>query len=367
MVDEATARAWPAGEGFAPAEGTDAQANTDGDRNEWGKHPGLYSAPPPCVDPDERCGPICACRPFCEEARYCRSFGAIGIPEGKLLSWGLPRHRLMLIAGVLSFVGWLLLIPAAVGISTNRTAVYDLPWATANLKNGDGDDADNTLFINLAAAVVYTKDGDFVSKFDFADDSCAEDDDGFNFGSLPESACEACVSAATGLQTGAIVGLLTQLTQLLTDVQRSTVRGDVNCQKAMGVITGIFGLVVGLYTVAQFRKYCWGDDTDGLGKVDWETQDGYKVETRPGPGWSLTWFATAFKIVDVLAHLALPTPRHAHLPPTHYQQQQQRQQQQSQDKEGDGALHHSLLASEHSITPGEEKTLAGGAGEESDV
>jgi hypothetical protein len=81
----------------------------------------------------------------------------------------------------------------------------------------------------------------------------------------------------------------------------------------------------------------------------------------------LTWFATAFKIVDVLAHLALPTPRHAHLPPTHYQQQQQRQQQQSQDKEGDGALHHSLLASEHSITPGEEKTLAGGAGEESDV
>ena len=228
--------------------------------DDWGKHPGMYSPPPPCVDPNERCGPLCACRPYCEESTFCRYLGTIGLKEKTLASWGLPRHRLMLVASVLTFIGWILCILAALGMSKNRNLIRDWPWATAT-STGSADE-EEIMYIGLSAAVVYTKSGKFVSKFlfDRHDDSnnCGSDD-GFGFGGLETSDCEACQGASTSLQLGTLFSLFTQLTQLLTDVQRSTVAGDVNCQKFMGIATGLFGLLSSACTMVAFRKSCWGE------------------------------------------------------------------------------------------------------------
>ena len=259
---------------------------------------GCYSSPPPCVDPNEKCGPKCNCRSYCETSFFCRRLGSVGIPEEKLEKWGLQRHRLMLTCAVMSFIGWVLCIPPAWGVSTDKTATHDVPWAIATPKNSDDDGSKSTMYIGLASAVVYDKNDDFVDQFVFGKDDCGNDD-GFGFGGLKKSECNACANAASGLQASAIISVITQLTQLLTDLQRSTKRGDVNCQKFMGIFTGVLGLVMGIYSLAEFRRSCWGNV--GYRHVDWKTNSGVDIETGPGAGWILTWFAVIFKLIDIAA------------------------------------------------------------------
>ena len=51
-------------------------------------------------------------------------------------------------------------------------------------------------------------------------------------------------------------------------------------------------------------------------QVSWKTSSGAEITTEPGPGWNLTWIVLVLKIFDILAHIALPTPRHASLKTT---------------------------------------------------
>ena len=47
-----------------------------------------------------------------------------------------------------------------------------------------------------------------------------------------------------------------KFTQLQTDVLRSTRRGDLNCQKGMGVFTGCFGGITTLAALIAFANNC---------------------------------------------------------------------------------------------------------------
>ena len=53
----------------------------------------------------------------------------------------------------------------------------------------------------------------------------------------------------------------------MTDIQRSTRKGDLNCQKFMGVLTGILGTISGILSLKLYADGCFRNlpDTTAAG------------------------------------------------------------------------------------------------------
>jgi len=97
-----------------------------------------------------------------------------------------------------------------------------------------------------------------------------------------------------------VMGVVTQFPTLLTNLQRSTRFGDVNCQATMGVLTNIWGFIMTMLSVLLFKQACHGrlPETVGGVRVDWKLGGGF---------WCLV-FATLVKVPDGIGHFLIPTP-----------------------------------------------------------
>lgn len=257
------------------------KATTD----ELAKSPGFYSPPPPC------CAESCTtCRAYGEDSDCCVTCGKIGLSgsdgEIDMCNISVPRHKLMYSAFGVSVMGLIFMIVAACAVSTDPVVVKNTCWSTGSPTD------DVSVYVGLSGvAYQYTGDDDLIDddlKFlDWDEYECVGDDD-----------CDGktCADAASALVTMAILGAVTQLGQLTTDLQRSTVAGDLNCQKTMGIVTGIFGLVSTLYSLTGFTASCW------------HVSDKMTV----GPGLVLIVLGNVVKLYDVACHAILPTPPHRH-------------------------------------------------------
>ena len=73
---------------------------------------------------------------------------------------------------------------------------------------------------------------DFVSHIEWADpESCTADAYDSDF-------CTSCRDVILDTESMIISSVVTEIVQMVTDLQRSTPYGDVNCQKVMGMVTG---------------------------------------------------------------------------------------------------------------------------------
>jgi len=234
---------------------------------------GIYTPPPKCLD-DEQCP---GCHRVCEASAWCAAFGRIGLDP---LPFGLQRHQIMVIALVFSVLGQIFLVAGICAFSKDNDTVVNTAWAIGTGKSGHS----GSVYVGLTR--VATRVHGKLSGTDISDVNCDDLDD----------ACKSCVNAVEGIQVTAIMGVITQVPQILTDIQRSTVRGDRNCQKFMGVATGIFGCLSTLAALGTFRDSCWRLQTE-------------YYDMEPGPGFILTAVATILKTIDVVCHLILPTPR----------------------------------------------------------
>ena len=109
--------------------------------------------------------------------------------------------------------------------------------------------------------------------------------------------CEGCKEASTASIATAIMGAVTQLLQINGDLGRSTARGDLNCGKTVGVLSGLWGLASTLYALLNFYWSCFETD---LGTM------------HAGVGFWCIVVATVMKAVDVFFHAMLKTPEGIH-------------------------------------------------------
>jgi len=114
--------------------------------------------------------------------------------------------------------------------------------------------------------------------------------------------CEPCSEASSASVSVAAMSLVTALVQLTTDIQRSTANGDLNCQKAMGVITGLFGFGTTLAALNTFQLGCYQNLPLSLYTATFT----YTL----GPSFWCLFIATLLKIPDALLHAILPTPEY---------------------------------------------------------
>lgn len=124
--------------------------------------------------------------------------------------------------------------------------------------------------------------------------------------------CEGCRDSASSSVTFVIMGLITQIPQMTTDLQRATRFGDVNCQATMGCVTSFWGTYSGLRSLLSFSESCWkkfpSEFVGANGNI-------LRFEWSMGPGYLCLMIATVMKLWDAVAHLSLPTPRVRQDPP----------------------------------------------------
>lgn len=240
------------------------------------------------------------CRRFWEHNIIARTIGRLGFSKAKQI-----RGKIMLTAFIFSFIAWILTLSSFFGLSYKPDIIRSFYWAHGSVDTDD--DIKTEIYVGIRNLLYETRNAsNYVMNqiewksadvcLDFATD-VSKNDDSIEI----EEACADCREAAIEAQRYIILSILTQIFTMTTDLQRMTPYGDVNCQKVLGIATGIYSFFSTLMSMNVFRKDCW---------LNLPKQFNFHF----GPGFILLFIATVLKIVDVLCHVMVPVPAPKALP-----------------------------------------------------
>ena len=117
-------------------------------------------------------------------------------------------------------------------------------------------------------------------------------------GVIAKDYCLECKDSSDASVGVAIVSLITILPTITTDIQRSTVRGDMNCQKFMGIFTGVLGCVSTIAALSAYAGACFKNLPEEFNT--------HTIEYKYGPGFVCLLFATILKVFDIICHVIMP-------------------------------------------------------------
>lgn len=274
-----------------------------------------------------------SCRAWCEYSTFCRASGAIGFPMAQRF-----RRRIMCTAFTFTFIGWVCMLLSALGGSNDARILTWFSWAPfrTNIEMPDGTIVPNAgieTYVGVNSRMVYLTGMTVVNQsvvpmpgrrplnlepIPWDDGACSEGLLGTGkLDSTMEVACSACYASRERTMSFIISSCLTQIFQLLTDLQRLTRYGDLNCQKNMGVVTSATGLISGLSSLASFHAGCIASlpsntvyyaTSSTLARGLGASHITMVITKRVGLGMLLMALGTVLKLVDVILHLLLPTP-----------------------------------------------------------
>ena len=256
-------------------------------------------------------------RKYAEHSRFIRRCGAVGCGFA-------TRHRaaIMLFAFFCSFSGWLCMFASALGLSRNGDVIRQFGWANINWKDDDGTGV--RLFIGINVRVIeyvglgtnssggmFRQPGKVVASLrQWGNGACSDlavtgldtvTVDVLDF-------CESCESTAQRTNYFIWMGILTQILQITTNLQRLTPYGDMNCQKTMGWITSLIQLGTGASSLFSFLEGCWKHHPRTISLAINGTLSTSGTQTSIGLGSILMTVAVFLKTIDALCHLAVQTP-----------------------------------------------------------
>ena len=221
------------------------------------------------------CCAISCCHNTCEKGGFCDALGRSG-----LKSMDTHRAKLMYIASFFSVLSIIFCIVAVCSLSTRAEDVERTCWTY-------GETDRYEYYVGLEAIVITGEGIDGEMKLNWDDADC------------PDEYCEDCKEATSSSVTTAIMSLITCFPTLATDIQRSTRKGDLNCQKFMALFTGFMGTISTLVALSTYADGCYRElpDQDPFGDdITWSL----------GPGFSMLLLATFLKPLDMIFHILLP-------------------------------------------------------------
>jgi len=240
----------------------------------------------------------------------------------------------MLVAFAVSLFSWALLIYPVFGLSLNPGLIRSAAWVTgeAHLHDhlallhvyiglrGRVDELDckqarnQSLCEHLMDTASYVQwpfeeqgDGVYTRILSWGrNESCPDPNNGLPGGALSQpfgDACRGCRESLPETVTFAVMGAVTQIPQMATDLQRSTAFGDVNCQATLGLVTSLWGCFSALFALRSFSRSCWWSFQEST------SGSAVAFEWRPGAAFWCLVAASMLKLWDALSHCATPTPR----------------------------------------------------------
>lgn len=171
------------------------------------------------------------------------------------------------------------------GNSTECTRWYQSP---GNLFEKDG---------NVYKQHVLWRDSDACQLYDSSVKNAVESV-GQNLKKMSD-ACEDCADAMF-TNFALVMGILTQIPTITTNLQRSTPFGDLNCQASWGTITCAFGTLTSLIALLAFTQACYVKLPDKINNTTMTWRLGYP--------YLCLILGTSIKIPDGICHLLLSTP-----------------------------------------------------------
>jgi len=287
----------------------------------------------PTVNPEESClkhvsneytlpasGVYLKASPVIESNFVCRSCGRLGLQAARDF-----RKPLMISAAAVNFLGCILSIFAAVGLASSYGGLMFGHWVYGEITIVDMP-LKMYLGVSSRVFVVECASDDcisFLSGTDFTDEGdniYAKEEDitcSNSFGSdAIMDMCEECKENLYAEST-LILGIITYWPTILTDFQRSTEFGDVNCQKFFGIFTGLLSTFMSLSAISAYADACYSSlptsvdvDVDGVitytGLID--------ISWSMGGCFGCLIAATFLKLIDVAIHIIVPTPPSRHEP-----------------------------------------------------
>jgi len=281
----------------------------------------------PTVSPEESClkhvsneytlpasGVYLKASPVIESNVVCRTCGGIGLSAATSF-----RKPLMLGAAGVNALGCILCMFALVGLGSSYSALVFGHWiygeidlaGTSTLKMYFGvssrvlavdcDDVTLASFLNEG----FSYEGDSICAMEQSDDSCTSPFDSAAIAAM----CEDCKDNQYSEST-LIMGVITYWPSLLTNFQRSTEFGDVNCQKFMGIVSTLIGMLTNIMALTGYADACYAAlptsaDIDG---------SSVSAEWSLGGCFNCLIAATVFRLVDLFVHTIVPTPPSRHVP-----------------------------------------------------
>jgi hypothetical protein len=193
----------------------------------------------------------------------------------------------MLSATFVTFVCMILTIIALVAVSDLDSYVKDTCWTYGEVSDG------SKIYVGLNKIII-TELGAPDQSIVWGDSAChtleqAGNELGF---------CEECRNECDAAVGVAIVSLVTILPTITTDIQRSTRKGDMNCQKFMGILTGVLGFFSTMAALSTYAGGCYRNLPTEY--------NGITIDYSLGPGFICLLVATALKVIDVVANVFLP-------------------------------------------------------------
>mmetsp|Transcript_68526 Transcript_68526/g.164567 ORF Transcript_68526/g.164567 Transcript_68526/m.164567 type:complete len:355 (-) Transcript_68526:192-1256(-) len=282
----------------------------------------------PTVNPEKSCwkqvsneftipasGPFMRLAPLIEFAPCCRCIGKMGFQK-------LTKHRktVMSIALFFNVLSLIFAVIAAIsGLSKSESIIKALPWVTGEFSDSRGiiktylgissrvDELEcvgslcESRAMNLEGGWEPDGNGVFSRLVEWDDaNSCAtgvvgspQDPRILDAGRVVCEECKRNLLASFSL----VISIFGQIPTITTNLQRTTVFGDVNCQACWGPGSNLVTFMSSLAALVAFHNACYAElPTDG--GTDWKLGISF---------WLLT-MTLVIKIIDSLLHFILPTP-----------------------------------------------------------
>jgi hypothetical protein len=252
--------------------------------------------------------------PVIESNVVCRTCGGIGLSAATSL-----RKPIMLGAAGVNVLGCILCIFALVGMGSSYSALVFGHWIYGKIDLGDYqyemyfgvssrvlaiDCSDDAECASYHQGQGFSDEGDGVYAQEQSDDDCTD----WDSASL-DAICEDCKDNQYSEFT-LIMGVVTYWPSLMTNFQRSTEFGDVNCQKFMGIVSTLIGMLTSIMALTGYADACYAalptslDIGDETISADWSL----------GGCFNCLIAATVLRLVDLFVHTVVPTPPSRHVP-----------------------------------------------------
>lgn len=232
--------------------------------------------------------------PACEFSPCCVFCGKLGVRQCTA-----QRKPVFTFAAAVNLASLILCIIAALsGFATEASTLERLPWVKGTGKQCiQGSCADVSVYIGITARYVTSTSGGVTTS------QVSKWDDGATCNALDQTSNDICKKCKDNLiaKSSLIFGIIGAFPTIATDLQRTTIFGDVNCQNTMGIVTNLFSFVMTLWSLISFRIACYMDLPDKYGgaTMDWDM----------GPGFRCLMLAVIIKLIDVICHLLVQTPQ----------------------------------------------------------
>lgn len=244
--------------------------------------------------------------PIVEYSHCCIACGRSGC---KIVSSN--RKKFAIGAAFITFLGLALSIYSLLGASTNASLIHAAHWSHGRARITTWYNGTMDVYIGLNAQLRRLTCDDVVCENSAISRGFVDNGDG-HFEKIVEwrnesscnadetDACVKCKQSALGTEMTVIGSCITLWPQFITNMQRSTVFGDVNCQSTLGALTTIGGALSSIAALSVFRLHC---DKSMPTEIS-----GASCSWNVGPGFICLLFATLLKATDFIYHMVLPTP-----------------------------------------------------------